>query len=126
MQIKADRGSDVELWDAYVKYSFDSFPLSVKLGQFKVPLSMAYLKSGTMLWFPERAVAVSKIAPTWRDVGVAVNYKPLNNLKFTTSILNGEGWSSGKIYNRDKQYVYTFAVDTVPIDNGNYKWRVRT
>ncbi len=126
IHIRADRRSNVELWDAYINYKFDSIPLSLKMGQFKVPLSMSYLKSGTTLWFPERPVAVNKIAPVWRDVGIAATYAPLKSLKFTASILNGEGWSSNdKIYNRDKKYLYTFAVDTVPVNNENLRWRVR-
>jgi hypothetical protein len=126
IHIRADRGSNVELWDAYINYKFDSIPLSLKMGQFKVPLSMSYLKSGTTLWFPERPVAVNKIAPVWRDVGIAATYAPLRNLKFTASILNGEGWSSdNKIYNRDKKYLYTFAVDTVPVNNEDFRWKVR-
>ncbi|RUM40449.1 MAG: hypothetical protein DSY34_05345 [Desulfurobacterium sp.] len=124
IHIRADRGSDVELWDAYIDYKFDSIPLSLKMGQFKVPLSMSYLKSGTTLWFPERPVAVNKIAPVWRDVGIAATYVPLKNLKFTVSILNGEGWSSDKIYNKDKKYLYTFAVDTVPVNSEDFRWRV--
>ncbi len=122
---RADRGNGVELWDAYINYRFDSVPLSFKLGQFKVPLSMSYLKSGTTLWFPERPIAVNKIAPVWRDVGVAATFVPYRDLKFTVSILNGEGWNSGKLYNRDRKYLYTFAVDAVAIDNGDFKWRVR-
>ncbi len=126
IHIRADRGSNVELWDAYIDYKFDSIPLSLRMGQFKVPLSMSYLKSGTTLWFPERPVAVNKIAPVWRDVGIAATYAPLKSLKFTASILNGEGWSSNdKIYNRDKKYLYTFAVDTVPVNNEDFRWRVR-
>ncbi|GAB6076738.1 porin [Desulfurobacterium crinifex] len=124
IHIRADRGSNVELWDAYIDYKFDSIPLSLKMGQFKVPLSMSYLKSGTTLWFPERPVAVNKIAPVWRDVGIAATYVPLKNLKFTASILNGEGWSSDKVYNKDKKYLYTFAVDTVPVNNEDFRWRV--
>jgi len=46
IQIRADRGSKVELWDAYVKYASSQIPISVKAGQFKVPVSMSYLKSG--------------------------------------------------------------------------------
>ena len=126
IHIRADRGSNVELWDAYIDYKFDSIPLSLRMGQFKVPLSMSYLKSGTTLWFPERPVAVNKIAPVRRDVGIAATYAPLKSLKFTASILNGEGWSSNdKIYNRDKKYLYTFAVDTVPVNNEDFRWRVR-
>lgn len=125
IQLRADRGSNVELWDAYVNYMFDSVPLSVKAGMFKVPLSMSYLTSGTKLWFPDRPVAVRRVAPVWRDVGVAVTYAPLKNLKFTASVLNGEGWNNGKVYNKDKKYVYTFAVDAVPFDNDVYEWRIR-
>ena len=125
IHLKADRGSNVELWDAYINYNFESIPFSLKLGQFKVPLSMSYLKSGTTLWFPERPVTVNKIAPVWRDVGIAATYSPLKNLKFTASILNGEGWSSNRIYNRDKKYLYTFAVDTVPVNNEDFRWEVR-
>ncbi|MEO2069499.1 MAG: porin [Desulfurobacteriaceae bacterium] len=126
IHIRSDRGSNVERWDAYVDYKFDSIPISLKMGQFKVPLSMSYLKSGTTLWFPERPITVNKIAPVWRNVGIAATYVPLKNLKFAASILNGEGWSSNdKIYNKDKKYLYTFAVDTVPVNNEDFRWRVR-
>ena len=125
VHLGADRGSKVELRDAYVNYKFDSIPLSVKGGMFKVPLSMSYSKPGIKLWFPERPVAVNKIAPVWKDVGIAVAYAPLKNLKFTISILNGEGWSSDKIYNKDKKYLYTFAVDAVPANNEDFRWKVR-
>ena len=116
IQIRADRGSKVELWDAYVKYSFDSIPLSVKMGQFKTPVSMSYLKSGTKLWLPERPVAVNKIAPVWREIGVAATYKLFKGVKLTAGLFNGEGWSSDKNYNRDKKYLYTLALDATPVN----------
>ena len=125
IQLRADRGSQVELWDAYIKYSFDSIPLTLKAGQFKVPLSMSYLKSGTELWFPERPVAVNKIAPVWRDVGLEATWKISRAFKLSASVLNGEGWSSDKIYNTDKNYLYTFAADTTPFDGENLRWRFR-
>ncbi|TCK03455.1 porin [Phorcysia thermohydrogeniphila] len=125
IHLRADRGSQVELWDAYVKYSFDSIPLSIKMGQFKVPLSMSYLKSGTELWFPERPVAVNKIAPVWRDVGLEATWKVSRALKLSASVLNGEGWSSDKIYNSDKKYAYVFSADVTPVDNESLRWRVR-
>ena len=125
IHLRADRGSQVELWDAYVKYSFDSIPVTLKAGQFKVPLSMSYLKSGTKLWFPERPVAVNKIAPVWRDVGLEATWKISRALKLSASVLNGEGWSSDKIYNKDKRYLYTFAVDAIPFNNENLSWKLR-
>ncbi len=125
IHIRADRGSNVELWDAYLGYRFDGLPISVKLGQFKVPLSMSYLKSGTKLWLPERPVAVNRIAPVWRDVGIEVSYKPMKNLNFAASILNGEGWETGKIYNQDKKYLYVFAVDATPYSSEYFSWRIR-
>jgi len=125
IQIKADKGSQVQLWDAYVKYSFDSIPLSVKMGQFKTPVSMSYLKSGTELWLPERPVAVNKIAPVWREIGVAATYKLFKEVKLTAGLFNGEGWSSDKNYNRDKKYLYTLALDATPVDNEDLTWRFR-
>jgi len=125
VHLRADRGSKVELWDAYVKYSFDSVPLTLKAGQFKVPLSMSYLKSGTKLWFPERPVAVNRIAPVWRDVGLEATWRVSPTLKLSASVLNGEGWSSDKIYNSDKKYLYTFSVDAVPVNDESLMWRIR-
>jgi len=125
IQIKADKGSQVQLWDAYIKYSFNSIPLSIKLGQFKTPVSMSYLKSGTELWLPERPVAVNKIAPVWREIGVSATYKLFKGVKLTAGIFNGEGWSSDENYNKDKKYLYTFAVDSVPVNNDSLFWRVR-
>jgi len=125
IHIRADRGSKIELWDAYITYKFSSIPFSIKGGMFKNPLSMSYLKSGTKLWFPKRPVAVNKIAPVWRDLGIAITYNPIKKLNFTASILNGEGWTSDKIYNEDGKYLYVFAVETVPFNNKNFKWKVR-
>ncbi len=125
IQIKADKGSQVQLWDAYVKYSFDSIPLSVKMGQFKTPVSMSYLKSGTELWLPERPVAVNKIAPVWREIGVSATYKLFKGVKLTAGVFNGEGWSSSENYNRDKKYLYTLALDATPINNEDLTWRFR-
>jgi hypothetical protein len=127
IQIRADRGSKVELWDAYVKYRLSNFPVSIKAGQFKIPVSMSYLKSGTKLWIPERPVAVNQIAPVWRDVGVSVTYKlPFNGTKLTAGIFNGEGWTNkDKIYNKDKNYLYTVALDTVALNSENLFWRLR-
>ncbi len=125
IQIRADRRSQVELWDAYVKYSFNSIPLSIKMGQFKTPVSMSYLKSGTKLWLPERPVAVNKIAPVWREIGVAATYRLFKGVKLTAGLFNGEGWSSDKNYNRDKKYLYTLALDATPVNNDNLTWRFR-
>ncbi len=125
IQIKADKGSQVQLWDAYVKYSFDSIPLLIKMGQFKTPVSMSYLKSGTKLWLPERPVAVNKIAPVWREIGVAATYKLFKGVKLTAGLFNGEGWSSDKNYNRDKKYLYTLALDVTPVNTENLTWRFR-
>ncbi|MEO2068186.1 MAG: hypothetical protein ABGX27_01580 [Desulfurobacteriaceae bacterium] len=60
------------------------------------------------LWFPERPVAVNKIAPVWRDVGISV-----------------KGWDSDKIYNKNKKYLYVFAVDTIPLNTNSVKWKLR-
>lgn len=125
IQIRADRGSVVELWDAYGIYSFDSLPLSIKFGQFKVPLSMSYLKSGTKLSFPERPVTVNKIAPVWRDVGVALSYKFLKDYSITGAILNGDGWSSGKIANADRRYAYVVAFSGTPLKTADYDLKFR-
>jgi hypothetical protein len=125
IQIRADRGSSVQLWDAYVKYGLPNLPLSLKLGQFKLPVSMSYLKSGTKLSLPERPVAVNKVAPVWRDVGVALTYKPFKKTKLTAGVFNGECWSSSKNYNRDKNYLYTLSLDSAPIDNENFYFRFR-
>ncbi len=125
IQIRADRGSQVELWDAYVKYSFSSLPISLKMGQFKTPVSMSYLKSGTKLWLPERPVAVNKIAPVWREIGVAATYKLFTGVKLTAGIFNGEGWSSDKNYNKDRKYLYTVALDATPVNSDELFWRVR-
>ncbi len=125
-QLRSDRGSKVELWDAYLKYRLTSLPISFKAGQFKIPLSMSYLKSGVKLWFPERPVAVNRVVPVWRDIGVEATFKPFDNTSLTFSIFNGEGWNSGKIYNRDKKYIYTFSFDSVPVDSELLRWRIRT
>lgn len=121
--LKADRGSRVELWDAFFNYRSGSF--SIRGGMFKVPLSMSYLKGGTKLWLPERPVSVNGIAPVWRDVGLSLTYAPLSGLKLTAAVMNGEGWNSGKVYNRDKRYIYTFALDSVPLDSASLRWRLR-
>ncbi|MEO2083260.1 MAG: porin, partial [Desulfurobacteriaceae bacterium] len=125
IHIRADRGSSVELWDAYITYSFDSLPLKVKAGQFKVPLSMIYLKSGTKLWLSERPVAVNKIAPVWRDVGIELSCGLMKDLTLSASVINGEGWSNGKIYNRDKNYAFTVAADARLLNTSVYFLRVR-
>ena len=127
IQIRADRESKVELWDAYVKYASSQIPISVKAGQFKVPVSMSYLESGTKLSLPERPVAVNEIAPVWRDVGISLTYKlPFEKTKLTAGIFNGEGWTNkDKIYNSDKKYLYTVALDTTPVNNGEFSWRFR-
>jgi hypothetical protein len=125
IQIRADRGAPVELWDAYAVYSPSSLPISVKAGQFKVPLSMIYLRSGTKLILPERPVAVNKIAPVWRDLGVEVSYKPFKGYKLVGAVLNGEGWSSDKIYNEDKKYAYVVALEGTPVDTSSYRLKFR-
>ena len=126
IQIRADRGSSVELWDAFVTYTPSSLPLSVKVGQFKVPLSMSYLKSGTKVALPERPIAVNKIAPVWRDVGVEVNYEPFEGYKLVGAVLNGEGWTNkDKIYNKDKKYAYVLALEGRPVDTPSYLLKFR-
>ncbi|WP_456455899.1 porin [Thermovibrio sp.] len=125
VQIRADRGAPVELWDAYITYKPDDLPLSVKLGQFKVPLSLSYLRSGTKLILPERPVAVNKIAPVWRDVGISLKYEPLKGYSITGALINGEGWSSEKIYNSDRKYAYVVALEGEPVNTENYLFRFR-
>jgi len=125
IQVRADRGNSVQLWDAFVKYSVPNVPMSLKFGQFKLPVSMSYLKSGTKLSLPERPAAVNKIAPVWRDVGVALTYKPFERTKVTAGIFNGEGWTSSKNYNKDKNYLYTLSFDSVPVDNEDFSLRFR-
>ena len=125
VQIRADRGAPVELWDAYITYKPDSLPVSVKLGQFKVPLSLSYLRSGTKLILPERPVAVNKIAPVWRDVGISLKYDPFKGYSITGALINGDGWSSKKIYNSDRKYAYTVAFEGEPVNTGNYLFKFR-
>ncbi len=126
IQIRADRGAPVELWDAYLTYTPDYLPLSVKVGQFKVPLSMSYLRSGTKLILPERPLVVNKIAPVWRDVGVELSYKPVKGCKVVAALLNGEGWTGDtKIYNKDRKYAYVFALEGTPIDTPSYLLKFR-
>lgn len=125
IQIRADRGAPVELWDAYVVYKPSELPISVKLGQFKVPLSLSYLKSGTELSLPERPLAVNKIAPVWRDVGVELSYKPVRGYRLVGAVLNGEGWSPDKIYNSDRKYLYVLAFEGVPLNNPSYMFKFR-
>jgi L,D-peptidoglycan transpeptidase YkuD (ErfK/YbiS/YcfS/YnhG family) len=125
IMIRADKGAPVELWDAKLTYSPDYLPFSVTMGMFKVPLSLSYLKSGTELSLPERPLAVNTLAPVWRDVGVAFNYKPFSGVKLTAAVLNGEGWNDGKIYNEDHKYAYVFAADCKLYDSPGYGVRVR-
>ena len=123
--IRADRGAPVELWDAYITYEPNDLPLSIKLGQFKVPLSLSYLRSGAKLSLPERPVAVNKIAPVWRDVGISLKYKFAKGYSLTGALINGEGWSSGKIYNSDRKYAYTVAFEGEPVNTENYLLKFR-
>jgi len=126
IQIRADRGAPVELWDAYAVYSPSSIPVSFKAGQFKVPLSMIYLRSGTKLTLPERPVAVNRIAPVWRDLGVEVSYEPFKGYKLIGAVLNGEGWTNkDKIYNKDKKYAYVFALEGTPVNTSSYRLEFR-
>jgi len=125
VQVRADRGAPLELWDAYGVYSHPSLPLELKFGQFKVPLSMSYLKSGTKLALPERPLAVNKIAPVWRDLGVEVTYRLAKGLKLSGAVINGEGWSSSKIYNSDRHYAYVLAVDAKLLNTPSYSLRGR-
>ncbi|WP_456435732.1 porin [Thermovibrio ammonificans] len=125
IMIRADRGAPVELWDAHLTYSPSYLPFGVKMGLFKVPLSLSYLKSGTKLSLPERPVAVNWIAPVWRDVGVALQTKPLYGVKFTAAVINGDGWNSSKIYNQDGKYAYVFAADAKLVSNDSYGLRFR-
>ncbi|WP_457680263.1 porin [Thermovibrio sp.] len=125
VQIRADKGAPVELWDAYITYSPNYLPISVKVGQFKVPLSLFYLHSGTKLGLPERPLAVNKIAPVWRDVGVELSYEPVKGYKVVGAVINGEGWSSDKIYNSDKKYAYLVALQGTPVNTSSYLFKFR-
>ena len=127
IHVRADRGSAVELWDAYITYNVKQAPVPtmIEAGMFKDPVSMSYLKKGVKLWFPERPVAVNKLAPVWREVGVTVRVKPVKNFEIFASLLNGEGWNSGKIYNVDGKYLYVIGIDTKPIVTDKIAWRVR-
>ncbi len=128
IHLRADRGSNVELWDAFVVYKANQFPVpvSIKAGLFKNPVSMSYLKPGPQLWFPERPVSVNKLTPVWRDTGVQVDVKVLKNVTLVAAILNGEGWTNtNKIYNADGKWLYVAGVDAIPVDNEMIKLRVR-
>ena len=127
IHVRADRGSTVELWDAFIIYKVKQIPIPtiIEAGMFKDPISMSYMKPGVKLWFPERPVAVNKIAPVWREVGVTLRIKPIKQFEIFASILNGEGWNSGKIYNIDGKYLYVAGVDIKPINNKFISWRFR-
>ena len=125
IQFRSDRGNKVQLWDAYMKYNLGK--VSLKAGQFKVPVSMSYLEPGVKLPLPERPMAVNKIAPVWRDVGISGTYSFAKGYKVIASIMNGEGYNfkGGSMpSNSDKKYIYSVALDTVPIDNSNLSWRL--
>ncbi|WP_163329528.1 porin [Desulfurobacterium thermolithotrophum] len=126
IHVRADRGSSVQLWDAFIDYKFDAVPLKLRMGQQKIPVSMSYLKPGPKLIFPERPVVVNNMGSANRDLGVRAILSPMKNLKLEASIMNGERFvSDGKMYNSDKKYDYILAVDTVPVNNGDFKWRIR-
>jgi len=86
---------------------------------------MSYLKSGTKLALPERPLAVNKVAPVWRDLGVEVTYRLAKGLKLSGAVINGEGWSSSKIYNSDRHYAYVLAVDAKLLNTPSYSLRGR-
>jgi len=134
IHLRADRGSNVELWDAFVVYKVNQLPVpvSIKAGLFKNPVSMSYLKPGIKLWFPERAVVVNKFLDTWRDTGIQMDVQLLKDkfikkLTLVAAILNGEGWQkhNNKIYNEDDKWLYVFSLDNTLIDDKNFSIRVR-
>jgi len=125
IHIRADKGSNVELWDAYVTYKVKQSPIPtvIELGMYKNPISMSYMKKGVKLWFPERPLAVNTLAPVWRDTGITVKVKPIKNVTFIASLLNGEGWSS--FSNDDGKYLYVFVIDAKPYVSDAISWRIR-
>ncbi|NPA39871.1 MAG: hypothetical protein GXO57_05460 [Thermodesulfobacteria bacterium] len=128
IHIRADRKSAVELWDAYITYTLKQSPIptEIELGMYKNPISMSYVKKGVKLWFPERPLAVNTLAPVWRDTGITVKVKPIKNVTFIASLLNGEGWTNKeKIYNKDGKYLYVFVVDAKPYVSDAISWRIR-
>lgn len=127
--IRADRSTGVKLWDAFIDYKVDGFPLKLRIGQQKLPVSMSYLRPGTKIKFPERPIAVRELDFHDRDVGVRAIFKPTKQLQIETAVMNGEGVkqeSSRKIANnKDRRLNYVFAVDATPIDTEDLALRVR-
>jgi len=64
--------SEVELKDAYIKYTFDSDRLNLKMGHFKEGIGMETTTTSRYLWFMERSL-VSKLDAS-RHLGVQTNY----------------------------------------------------
>ncbi|SMP12576.1 Phosphate-selective porin O and P [Desulfurobacterium pacificum] len=132
IHIRADRGTGVRLWDAFVDYKFDAIPLKLRMGQQKIPVSLSYLRPGPKIKFPERPIVVRDLDSHDRDVGVRAIFKPMKGLQLEAAVMNGEGVKQdeddlkNKIGNiHDKRYSYVFAVDAKPVNTDVIGLRVR-
>jgi len=133
IHVRADRGTGVRLWDAFIDYKFDAIPLKLRMGQQKIPVSMSYLRPGPKIKFPERPIAVRKLDFHDRDVGVRAIFKPVKNLQLEAAVMNGEGVKQeettslkNKVANdKDRRLNYIFAVDTRPVNTDTFGLRVR-
>lgn len=134
IHIRADRGTGVRLWDAFIDYKFDAIPLKLRIGQQKIPVSMSYLRPGPKIWFPERPIVVRKMDSHDRDVGIRAILKPSKLFKVEAAVMNGEGVKTGestddlknKVDNsKDRRLSYVFAVDAKPVNTDMLGLRVR-
>ena len=78
------------LYDAYLNIKFGQY-FFIRLGQFKMPIGMDKLKSGSVTLFPERPLASSFVID--RDLGIMSNFK-------TKFILTQLGFFNGETKNK--------------------------
>ncbi len=97
--------------DAYMSYRVRK-ALTLRMGQFKTPVSAEYLISASDIDFVNRARAVSALAPK-RQIGVQAGGELLDNkLNYAISISNGNGTASNNNDNGD--FLYAGRVEIFP------------
>ena len=93
--LQLDAAKDkVTLKDAEAMVAFpigNTYPISLRLGQFKWPFSYDVLRSSSEREMPERTRAIRALMPGERDRGVQLGYMPNDMFDFNLGLFNGYG-----------------------------------
>ncbi|MDY0081768.1 MAG: porin [Ignavibacteriaceae bacterium] len=112
---KVDTKSQVKLRDAWVKYTFPTFNLSLQAGNFKEPFGMERLNSSRLLPFLERT-AITDVIALGRRAGISARYWT-DYAQLTAAIMGHETGTRIDKGQRDETFSANIRASLAPINN---------